>query len=269
MARDFNGTSDLIELIGTGTFGPADNGTTSIAFCCWVKLDTNTDWRSIWNKGNDRGGGGADHFILGRNLNTNNFYVQVFTDLNTIIVQLGAADTNLHFIAGSWDTSLGLFGFMDGTEYGPTVGEATLRNPNVNFKIGCGTTSGGGNTEFTDGQISECAYWQGITHRASHWTQIYRGFSPFLVSPGFLEIYLPLIGRGSPEPELIAGKNGTLTGTAAIPHPRRYSPALSYIIRSGVGANVSRTPLVGAGALAGTAGNMGFGLPTRSAIRGT
>jgi hypothetical protein len=50
------------------------------------------------------------------------------------------------------------------------------------------------------------------------------GYSPLFVRPQSLVAYWPLIGRNSPELELIGGQGGTLTGTTQAEHPRIIRP---------------------------------------------
>lgn len=47
-----------------------------------------------------------------------------------------------------------------------------------------------------------------------------KGIAPLLIRPTSLVFYAPIIGRASPEPDIVAGTTGTLTGTANAAHTR-------------------------------------------------
>lgn len=74
------------------------------------------------------------------------------------------------------------------------------------------------------GNIAEFAIWiDDIT--AAGFAALHKGVSPLQVKPEALIAYWPLIGRVSPEPELINSKSATLTGTVAqAEHPRVIRP---------------------------------------------
>jgi hypothetical protein len=63
-----------------------------------------------------------------------------------------------------------------------------------------------------------------------------KGYSPLFVRPASLNAYWPLVGKTSPEVELINGLGGTLTGTAAAPHPRIITPSRPMIGHNSAGA---------------------------------
>lgn len=69
-------------------------------------------------------------------------------------------------------------------------------------------------TEQHDGRIGELAVWAADITTAG-FEQLADGFSPALVRPDALVFYMPLLGRNSPETDVVGGRSGTITGTIA------------------------------------------------------
>jgi Concanavalin A-like lectin/glucanases superfamily len=81
-----------------------------------------------------------------------------------------------------------------------------------------------GATRQFDGSIAELGVWNAAL-TAAELAALGKGYSPRLIRPQSLKFYWPLIGRASPETELINGKVGTITGTIdAAPHARVFYP---------------------------------------------
>ena len=80
----------------------------------------------------------------------------------------------------------------------------------------------GGASEFWDGKIGEVAVWTRIL-KASEAASIGKGYSPLFVPRG-LEFYASLIGKNSPEGDIVGGAMGTVTGATAFKHPRIIYP---------------------------------------------
>lgn len=71
-----------------------------------------------------------------------------------------------------------------------------------------------------DGRIAEVAIWS-HAHAADDITALSKGYSADQVCRASLVDYLPLVGRGNPEPNRRSGDPGTISsGTAAADHPR-------------------------------------------------
>ena len=80
-----------------------------------------------------------------------------------------------------------------------------------------------------NGNLAEVGMWD-ATLTAAEMGILAKGFSPQFVRPGNLLAYWPLIGKHSPEDELISNGTGTLTGTAAADHPRIIYPKPRRVI---------------------------------------
>ena len=74
------------------------------------------------------------------------------------------------------------------------------------------------------GRMAEAAIYPGVLLGATEASALAGGASPSLVRPSIKPFYWPLIGRGSPEPELRYGKTATVNGAVQTPHVRVYYP---------------------------------------------
>jgi hypothetical protein len=94
--------------------------------------------------------------------------------------------------------------------------------------IGCAQLSGGTNYHF-NGQIAEVAIWNVILS-ASEITMLSLGVSPLFVRPQSLVSYWPIIGRTSPEIDLVGGDGMVLNASPATAvHLAMAYPASPYI----------------------------------------
>lgn len=78
------------------------------------------------------------------------------------------------------------------------------------------------------GDLAELAVWDAELN-ASEFAALGKGFSPLLIRPTSLVLYAPLIGRYSPEIDLVGSASGTLTGTANAAHTRVFYPAVQSL----------------------------------------
>lgn len=69
------------------------------------------------------------------------------------------------------------------------------------------------------GDIAECAIWD-AAHADADFALLAKAVSALMVHPESLVFYVPLIGRFSPEIDIIGGLNLTVTGAVASAHPR-------------------------------------------------
>jgi hypothetical protein len=92
--------------------------------------------------------------------------------------------------------------------------------------------SRGGASLFGAGRIAEVAIYGGLLLTADEAVALAKGFSPELVRPTALEAYWPIIGRSSPEVELMAGASATVTGATATEHPRIISPIGGQLVQA-------------------------------------
>jgi hypothetical protein len=140
----------------------------------------------------------------------------------------GFSATTWNHIAGTW--------YDDGGT--PTVqswfnGTTDGTNTNVSFSesgksieaVRVGSISGSG--VFFDGNIAECAMWDAQLVQAEI-DILAAGYSPLFVRPASLVAYWPLIGRTSPEIDIVGGYNMTLTnGPTTAAHPTVFYPSVT------------------------------------------
>lgn len=86
---------------------------------------------------------------------------------------------------------------------------------------------------FAAGRMAEVAIYGGALISLASAEALADGFSPMMIQPSSLAAYWQLIGRTSPEIELMNGASATVTGAAVTEHPRIIYPAppqISYFI---------------------------------------
>lgn len=111
-----------------------------------------------------------------------------------------------------------------------------------------------------DGDVAEAAIYNvGLT--AAEVAMLAAGYSPLMVRPEALVAYWPLVGRNSPETDIVGKYDLTLTGTTASPHPRIIRPSAKILtFPSAAGGTVSA-----AGTATGTSDAAGIGASTNPA----
>lgn len=208
MARDFDGTDDIINWGTGGGMGAASNWSMS----AWVRPDTS---------------GGTSRTIVAKrsafSAGNNQFYGTHNTSGHFAIGKDGtSASSSLTITVGSWNHVV-----SSATNTTVTFHvNGTSASVSTDMRTGTGTTQplaiGGLTTEavqFFDGALAEIALWNVVLTTAEQ-LALSKGFSPILIKPENLVHYFPLIGRNSPEIDLMNSPTGTLTGTSNFPHPR-------------------------------------------------
>lgn len=113
----------------------------------------------------------------------------------------------------------------------------TLGTPTGGDKIGAGIGLAT-NTQF-DGNISQTAIWTSDIG-VGGFSLLGKGYSPFRISASTLIFYAPLLGTSSPEPDMVSGKLGTITGSVpASVDPLTGLPQNYQTIQVGNGLSVS------------------------------
>lgn len=145
-------------------------------------------------------------------------------------VGVGGTDTASSSASGSlnaWVHGAAVFASSTSrTAYlnGGNAGSETSSNTQSGIdtvRIGQVALSGGA---FGDGSVAEAAVWD-IDLTAAEVAVLAKGVSPLFVRPANLVAYWPLIGRHSPEPDIVGGFNLTLTNVPAnFAHPRVIYP---------------------------------------------
>lgn len=237
MARDFTKNGSNYMTLGGNAIGPLVNGASAISMAAWGYADSfaaGTNENRIFsfeiNGGSTGGtmavGNSTGTFKLrpgGRSVSTDSFQNR---------------NANTEVTTGAWHHFGGVLDFANDliTPYYEGVAEnsgaATFNNTTYThgtISSTDGIGKGVGDTILItdvqwDGRLAEVAVWAGDIGAAGY-ASLYKGFSPLLVRPDLLVNYWPLMGRYSPEIDLISGKNGTINGTIANDvHPRVIYP---------------------------------------------
>jgi len=117
-----------------------------------------------------------------------------------------------------------LNGASDGSGISGTWANASYTNGTPTAHDGLGAAFGGTTPVSADrqldGRLSEVAIWAGDIGAAGFASLGADRVSPLLVRPELLVSYFPLLGKYSPEIDVVGGLAGTITGTvAAADHP--------------------------------------------------
>jgi hypothetical protein len=261
MARDFNGTSDQLD-IGDAT--EIDISTLSATVGAWVWADTlnnSTFHHCIIGRG--RGSTSGWKFGFGGS-NANGR--MIFTKKQVADIQSGvsfAPSTGAWFFCAAVLSSTQVR-FVKITAAG-TLTTSTTSNSSAmdntpapsEARIGCDRSSGGADTDWFDGKIAHVGVWIG-DELTDDELKAY-AFGGLWAVGRQPDGYWPLWGVASPEPDLTASQNhGTVTGaTLASVHPPMsvYVPRPGWISRltAAAGGTAFTQTLGGALTLAGLA----------------
>jgi len=230
MARDFDGSNDDIDL----TLAASQVGLTTRSVAGWFYFDSVAQYRRIMQNGNawpnldwdwefDDGFGlvFADH---GWSTGTGSWSISKPSTGSWV---------HLCYTYDAGSTGNNPVIYKDGASQSITERETpsgTYSYSQTNFYLGSDSGSG----QYHDGRMAEIAIWDRVL-TSGEVAILGDAYSPLFI-PNGLVLYLPLMGRTSPEIELIGGSNGTLTETSAISHPRIIYPSLAQIRRFGAGA---------------------------------
>ncbi len=215
MARDFNGSSDKT---GHG-LAAEQNNLTTWSFGGWFYLDSNAQYKRIVQKGSAWPNADWDlEFDDGWGMVFTNIHWSTNSGAWSIPKPATGAWTHILVTYDMGSTANDPAIYVNGasqtvTERGTPSGTAPANSQSTLY---LGSDSGNG--QYYDGRMAEFAMWNRVLTAAEADIIGAKKYSPLFVSNG-LVMYVPLIGRTSPELELINGANGTLTGTSVIEHP--------------------------------------------------
>ena len=231
MARNFDESDDYIEI----TSDSSVNGLSQYSIAMWATRESggeggygcmaykgttsspNRYWR--WENDNEGAGWGLA-FIVEWSSSQGAWSIDYpDTAYHNYVITYDSGDTGNDPII-----------YKDGTSVTVTdrlTPSGTLATDNTELNIGSNTAR----AQTWDGSIAEFAIWNRIL-TAAEAKGIGAGFSP-LFYPNGLVLYTPLIGRSSPEIELIKGTGGTVNGAVVAAHPPIIYPSASQMIKFG------------------------------------
>lgn len=237
MARDFTANTSNYLSLGANALGPLLNGAASISVHLIAFYDTlagtsvGHDLFSVAINGATTGlainsidpAGGVVHSIRagGRSVSGDTFRT---LDGTTAIAASTTYAVGVAFQISADNIVIYLNGTQDASGISGTWGNASYTNGTPTTHDGIGAAFSGSTpistTRQFDGRLAEVAVWAGDIGAAG-FAQVGQRISPLLVRPDLLVAYWPLIGRYSPETDLVSGIAGTITGTVAqADHPR-------------------------------------------------
>lgn len=242
-AREFDGTGDFI--VSPTAFN--DNAQISVAF--WFRIPSgssnSTNDRIFELGGNDTNDGGIDVEIGGGTQPT--IDVRVWPTSNSFANLVNDRSLNFnqwyHAVITSDTTGPSNRYSEDGIFIGNNDNET---RGTVQTELTLGAANDAPTTLQSECILAEFGIWHGVILSAAEITALSLGYSPRLISPQNLVGYYPLIGRTSPEIELMAGNDGVVNGNpTAFPHPSMIYPNMPQIITVPAAAAAASVELLG------------------------
>lgn len=248
MARDFSKTTSNTLRLGIAGLSGLVHGASAVSLAGWVNLDStttgaddNTVISAVLDSGSVAGlrlmvdGVGATRRarIAGRSRTADSYQSRSGTGQAISLSTWQHVGGVLNFAAGTLTPYAN--GVADNSGSG-TFGVTAYVNVNAATSDAVGTSNANATTGVSpttaaqvDGRIAEVAAWTGDIG-ASGFASLAKGFSPLLVRPDLLALYLPLFGTASPELERMNRVVGTIVGTVAkADHPPiRYPAAFAF-----------------------------------------
>jgi len=239
MARLFNDASS--QYLSRGTFASV---TTPFTVSCWIYIDTYlaTRQRIIWLEDDDAGLKFYLVDVMGSGEPPGNALL-----CNHFDGSHAAANTTTSISLNTWHHVCAVFANTSSRTIFLDAGGATTNNVLQNV-ITCDILEvGRGLSEaYVSGRIAEVAI-HNAALTVAEVTALAKGYSPLFVHPQSLVSYWPIIGRTSPEIDLVGGYDLTLVNaptTAAHPriiYPQRQQFGIPTTAATGLSVNISRS----------------------------
>ena len=141
-----------------------------------------------------------------------------------------SAQTTSGYSTGQWHHACGVVAsvtdrrtYIDGGSKGTN---ATSSTPVGLDRISIGRFGDSSPGAYMSGMIAEISIWSGLALSDAEVALLAKGVPSLLVNPSYLRTYIPLIGRYSPEIDLMDGRNLTVTGATVADHPRILYPVV-------------------------------------------
>lgn len=226
MARTFDAVSEHLNL-ASPTAAPASSGTQAF----WIKPAFNSGDSAVHVMYDFVGGSGGNNDRLGfTKFSDNNIYcgwlrVSPFDDDRIII-----SDSGL-FTSGAWahwafrwdDTADTCALFKNGVSVGSRTSALVTYSVATNGFIGNAHSTGSD----ARGDMQEWGMWD-ASLSDDEIAALAKGFSPSLIRPSALQCYLPLVGRQSPERDVVSGQGWTVVGATATDHKGMFYPQAPF-----------------------------------------
>jgi hypothetical protein len=246
VARDFTADVANYMTLGANALGPLLNGAAAVSLSLFYNVDTypanGTSGRDMLFVPIDGASSGLS-FTFARISNINRIRIGGRSVIGDTFRQLDSPQADaaggIHWAGGVWDfVGDNLRIYQDGSQVATgtsgVFGNTSYTNgtPTAHDGIGCATTTTVpiSTARQADGRLHEVAIWAGDIG-SDGYAQVHKGFSPLLVRPDLLVFYMPIIGQYSPEPDIVGGLSGTITGSLPVAtHVSVYRPYGPYAI---------------------------------------
>lgn len=130
----------------------------------------------------------------------------------------GYSATTWHHFAGVWTSSTSRTVYLDAGNSATDTTSVSTTTVNV---TGLGVLERQTPSNFFPGDLAEFGLWS-VVLSTDEIAALAKGVSPQMIRPQSLVSYSPLIGKTSPEQNLISQTGWTVTGATAAPHCRIY-----------------------------------------------
>jgi hypothetical protein len=200
-------------------YGAAIGSAMPLTMACWARPGSSADTRTALSLHTN----GSNNHRLSVRISTTHVPEAVIRETGpTRTAPAASAMTpgTWGHIAGVFASTTSYTGYFNGVA-GTTGTTATNPSGWNRWAVGRLNTAAPDNW---DGDLAEAAIWN-VALATADIAQLAAGYSPVLVRPDALLFYAPLVGRMSPEIDLIAGQDLTLTNTPVVAtHPRVLMP---------------------------------------------
>lgn len=217
MARDFTaGSSENLRVnsspitaypFSISLWFYADNGANTCSLCWIGDKDVSNEYQGLRI--------GSDEVIAAYSRNSSTF---------------PAAFSSAAATLNTWQHAAGVFAsassraaYLNGGNKGTETTSVTINN--TYDRVTIGNQDDSTPNDYMDGRIAMVGIWSAALTDADV-AVLGAGYSPLFVKPESLAIYLPIVGKYSPEIDLVGGLNFTVTGTSAVPQPAVRVPSM-------------------------------------------
>ena len=221
MARAFTIASSASIIAGSAPVTAAP-----LTLACWFKADDLTNNHTLVGLFKLNPGSGSESFFLSASGATAGDPLQALTATSGDIYV--SASSSIGYSSGVWQHACGVYPaansriiYLDG---GNSGSEGSSVTPSGIDRTYMGAFHYIGGTIYSNCSVAEVGIWN-IALSADDAASLAKGFSPLMVRPASLVAYYPLVGRYSPEIELKAGNNGTVSAATQADHPRVIYPS--------------------------------------------
>ncbi len=147
------------------------------------------------------------------------------------ITSTGYSANTWHHAAGVWASPTSRAAYIDGGSKGTDATSKTPAGTPDSLIIGLiEGSNGSGQSQYMSGRIAEVAIWD-VALTDAEVAILALGYSPLLIRPQSLVAYWPLIGRTSPEIDIVGGYDMALNnGPTTVAHPRVLYPSRPHIL---------------------------------------